>query len=82
MEDYRDIVSSDLLIRECFDGSGAEWTEDVRRGIRELRTGYISPDGAPGMGVTLREKEAAKHPYSGRRFLRLFDEGWEHRSSK
>ena len=77
-----DIVNSNLLIQECFDDSRVEWTDDVLQGYPKVENGYISPTTAPGIGVTLNEKEAAKHPYGERNFLRLFEEGWERRNRK
>jgi galactonate dehydratase len=44
-------------------------------GIPVVEDGYIKVNEAPGLGVSLNEKEARKHPYGERNFLRLFESG-------
>lgn len=74
-------ANDNLLIQECFDESSVSWTNDVLQGYPVQHDGYISVSEEPGIGVTLNEKEALKHPYSERNFLRLFEAGWERRNS-
>lgn len=50
-------------------------------GVPRVVDGYVPVPDAPGWGVELNEKEAAKHPYGEHNFLRLFEEGWEKRDS-
>ena len=40
---------------------------------------YLLVSNESGLGVDLNEEEVAKHPYSEKNFLRLFEEGWETR---
>jgi len=68
-----------FLIHENFDDSLEPWTWDVLTGVPRVENGYITVPDTPGFGVELNEEEAAKHPYSVRNFLRLFEEGWETR---
>jgi hypothetical protein len=69
-----------FLIQENFDDSLEPWTWEVLRGVPRVDgDGYLTIPDAPGWGVELDEKEAAKHPYGERNFLRLFEEGWETR---
>lgn len=69
-----------LLILECFDDFLVPWSREIMTGTVRIVDGYLDiPDG-PGFGVALDEREAAKHPYSERHFLRLFDDGWERRA--
>jgi len=68
-----------FLIQECFDDSLEPWTWDVLEGVPRVENGYLVPSDAPGWGVTLDEREAAKHPYHEGNRLRLFEEGWEKR---
>lgn len=73
------ITQPNLLIQECFDDSAVSWTDDVLQGYPKVENGFISPTDAPGIGVTLCEAEAAKHPYGDKNFLWMFEDGWEQR---
>lgn len=73
------ISQPNLLIQECFDDSSVSWTDDVISGYPKVVNGYIEPSDLPGIGVEINEKEAAKHPYGEKNFLRLFEDGWEQR---
>lgn len=73
------ITQPNLLIQECFDDSSVSWTEQVLSGFPKVEKGYIKPTDSPGMGVTLCEEEAVKHPYGDKNFLWMFEEGWEQR---
>ncbi len=70
---------ANFLIHENFDDSLEPWTWDVLTGVPRVQDGYLEVPNAPGWGVELNEKEAAKHPYGEKNFLRLFEEGWETR---
>ncbi len=73
------MTQPNLLIQECFDDSSAPWVDDVLSGYPKVENGYIVPTDAPGIGVTLNEQEAFKHPYGDRNFLWMFENGWEQR---
>jgi galactonate dehydratase len=66
-----------FLIQECFDDFLVPWAHELFEGVPRARAGYLEPSDAPGIGVTLDEKKAAKHPYGQNHFLRLFEDGWE-----
>jgi galactonate dehydratase len=66
-----------FLIQECFDDFLEPWAADLFEGLPAVRDGYIEPPERPGIGVTLHEAEALKHPYGESNFLRLFEDGWE-----
>lgn len=70
---------SNFLIHENFDDSLEPWTWDLLTGVPRAVDGYLPVPNAPGWGVDLNEKEADKHPYGEKNFLRLFEEGWETR---
>ena len=73
------ITQPNLLIQECFDDAGVSWIDDVLTGYPKVENGYIEPTDAPGIGVTIHEEEARKHPYGDKNFLWMFEEGWERR---
>jgi galactonate dehydratase len=68
-----------FLIQECFDDFLVPWAHEILHGVPRVRDGYLVPPDAPGIGITLDEDEVARHPYGENKFLRLFEEGWEHR---
>jgi galactonate dehydratase len=68
-----------FLIQECFDDFLAPWAFDLFHGVPRVENGYLEVSDSPGLGVTLDEVEAAKHPYGQDNFLRLFEDGWETR---
>ena len=70
-----------FFIQENFDDSAEPWVWDLLQGVPRVENGYLTPSDAPGWGVTLDEREAAKHPYGETHFLRLFQEGWETRNA-
>ena len=70
---------SNFLIQENFDDSNEPWARDLLPGVSQVKDGYLPAPNEPGWGVDLNEEEAAKHPYSEKNFLRLFEEGWETR---
>lgn len=69
-----------FLIQECFDDFLEPWTRDIMRGVPRVKSGYLEPSDAPGIGVEFDEKEMANHPYGQNNFLRLFENGWETRT--
>ena len=69
-----------FMIQECFDDFLAPWAHQVLAGAPRVVGGRIEPSDAPGIGVELDEKEAARHPYGEDAFIRLFESGWESRS--
>lgn len=66
-----------LLIQECFDDFLEPWCREVVRGAVKIEGGYLAVPEGPGLGVTIDEVEARRHPYGERNFLRLFQPGWE-----
>lgn len=74
-------VTPNIFIQECFDDFLEPWTSDVLKGYVRVEDGHLPIPQSPGLGVELDETEAAKHPYSERHFLRLFQPGWESRSA-
>ena len=70
-----------FLIQECFDDFLAPWSKEIMMGVPQVVDGYLKPSDEPGIGVQLNLKEMAKHPYGQNNFLRLFEDGWERRSS-
>ena len=73
------ITQTNLLIQECFDDSAAPWVSEVLLGFPKVKNGYIEPEDVPGIGVSLQEEEALKHPYGDKNFLWMFEDGWERR---
>lgn len=74
-----DMTQPNLLIQECFDDSSVSWTNDVLSGYPKVVNGFIEAMDAPGIGVTINEEEAIKHPYGDKNFLWMFEDGWEKR---
>ncbi|NQW20089.1 MAG: mandelate racemase/muconate lactonizing enzyme family protein [Chloroflexi bacterium] len=74
-----DAVTPNVFIQECFDDFLEPWVNDVLSGFLRVEDGYLSMPTAPGIGVTLNEEEAKKHPYGKSNFLRMFRPGWEKR---
>jgi galactonate dehydratase len=73
-------ITPNFLIQEHFDDFAVDCARDLLRGTAVRHGSQLAiPDG-PGFGVTLDEHVAAKHPYSDRNFLRLFEAGWERRN--
>lgn len=72
-------VTPNIFIQECFDDFLEPWTAKVLKGYLRVSDGHLAMPSAPGIGIELDEKEAQKHPYSPKNFLRLFEPGWEHR---
>lgn len=70
-----------FLIQECFDDFLEPWASEIMRGVPRIKAGYLEPSDAPGIGVEFDEQEMAKHPYGPNNFLRLFEDGWEKRTS-
>jgi galactonate dehydratase len=68
-----------FLIQECFDDFLEPWARELFNGVPRVKDGCIEVSDAPGLGVEIDEKEAAKHPYGQNNFLRLFEDGWERR---
>ena len=68
-----------FLIQECFDDFLEPWAHEVVRGVPRVKDGYLEVASAPGLGVTLDEEEAARHPYGEHNYMRLFEDGWERR---
>lgn len=72
-------VTPNIYIQECFDDFLEPWVPDVLDGYERVKDGHLSIPRRPGIGVELNEKEASRHPYSEKHFLRLFQPGWERR---
>ena len=67
------------MIQENFDDFNESWARDLLPGVARVVDRYLPVPNEPGWGVDLNEEEAAKHPYSEKNFLRLFEECWETR---
>ena len=76
-----DAVTPNVFIQECFDDFLEPWVNDVLSGFHRVEDGHLSMPTAPGIGVTLNEEEAKKHPYGKSNFLRMFRPGWEKRDT-
>jgi galactonate dehydratase len=76
-----DAVTPNVFIQECFDDFLEPWVTDVLSGFHRVEDGFLSMPTAPGIGVTLNEEEAKKHPYGKSNFLRMFRPGWEKRDT-
>ena len=76
-----DAVTPNVFIQECFDDFLEPWVTDVLKGFHRVEDGHLTMPTAPGIGVTLNEEEAKKHPYSKSNFLRMFKPGWEKRDT-
>jgi galactonate dehydratase len=76
-----DAVTPNVFIQECFDDFLEPWVTDVLKGFHRVEDGHLSMPTAPGIGVTLNEEEAKKHPYGKSNFLRMFKPGWEKRDT-
>ncbi len=76
-----DAVTPNVFIQECIDDFLEPWVTDVLQGFLRVEDGYLSMPDAPGIGVTLNEEEAKRHPYGKSNFLRMFRPGWEKRDT-
>jgi galactonate dehydratase len=76
-----DAVTPNVFIQECFDDFLEPWVTDVLQGFHRVEDGHLTMPTAPGIGVTLNEEEAKKHPYGKSNFLRMFKPGWEKRDT-
>lgn len=76
-----DAVTPNVFIQECFDDFLEPWVSDVLSGFHRVENGHLTMPTAPGIGVTLNEEEAKKHPYGKSNFLRMFRPGWEKRDT-
>ncbi len=76
-----DAVTPNVFIQECFDDFLEPWVADVLKGFHRVENGHLTMPTAPGIGVTLNEDEAKKHPYGKSNFLRMFRPGWEKRDT-
>lgn len=76
-----DAVTPNVFIQECFDDFLEPWVSDVLTGFHRVENGYLTMPTEPGIGVTLNEEEAKKHPYGKSNFLRMFRPGWEKRDT-
>lgn len=76
-----DAVTPNVFIQECFDDFLEPWVTEVLQGFHRVEDGHLTMPTAPGIGVTLNEEEAKKHPYGKSNFLRMFKPGWEKRDT-
>ena len=76
-----DAVTPNVFIQECFDDFLEPWVSDVLTGFLRVEDGHLTMPTAPGIGVTLNEEAAKKHPYGKSNFLRMFRPGWEKRGT-
>jgi galactonate dehydratase len=76
-----DAVTPNVFIQECFDDFLEPWVTDVLKGFHRVEDGHLTMPTTPGIGVTLNEEEAKKHPYGKSNFLRMFKPGWEKRDT-
>jgi galactonate dehydratase len=56
------LVTPNFLIQEVM-RSDVPWRHDVVQGVPEIKNGYVQPPTGPGIGVSIDEIEAAKHPF-------------------
>ena len=56
------LVTPNFLIQEVM-RADVPWRKDVVSGTPEIVGGYILPPTSAGIGATINESEAAKHPY-------------------
>ncbi len=56
------LTTPNFLIQEVM-RADVPWREDVIQGVPEIRDGYIQAPSAPGIGVSIDEVEAARHPF-------------------
>jgi galactonate dehydratase len=56
------LTTPNFLIQEVM-RADVPWREDVVQGVPKIRDGYIQIPTAPGIGVSINEVEAAKHPF-------------------
>lgn len=56
------LTTPNFLIQEVM-RSDVSWRSEVFSGVPEIKDGHIYPPTAPGIGVEMDEKEAAKHPF-------------------
>jgi galactonate dehydratase len=56
------LTTPNFLIQEVM-RADVPWREDVVQGVPKIRDGYIQVPTAPGIGVSIDEVEAAKHPF-------------------
>lgn len=76
-----DAVTPNVFIQECFDDFLEPWVSDILTGFLNVKDGHLTMPTTPGIGVTLNEDEAKKHPYGKSNFLRMFRPGWEKRDT-
>ncbi len=63
------------LIQEAI-RSDVPWRASVIEGLPEVVNGYMVPNDAPGLGITINEAEAARHPFVQEPLVRYFhDDG-------
>ena len=51
-----------FLVQEVM-RSDVPWRDDVVQGVPTIDGGFVQPPTAPGIGVSINEAEAAKHPF-------------------
>lgn len=56
------LTTPNFLIQEVM-RSDVSWRSEVFSGVPDIKDGHIYPPTAPGIGVEMDEKEAAKHPF-------------------
>ena len=60
VQEWSGIEPPNFVIQELRENHGA--LLDVFPGLPEYRNGYVYPNGKPGLGVDINEREAAKYP--------------------
>lgn len=64
-----DLVTPNFLIQEAL-RADVPWRDDVVCGGLTIENGSVLPPAAPGLGVEIDEREAAKHPFEQERLWR------------
>lgn len=65
------LSTPNFLIQEVM-RSDVPWREDVVQGVPMIRDGYVQPPTAVGIGVSIDEAEAAKHPFQASKPIQWF----------
>jgi galactonate dehydratase len=74
-----DVATPNFYIQEYFHDFNVDWEHDIVSPRLRCVNGYIEIPEAPGLGIDLDLDELAKHPYSERTDVSLFERDWHKR---
>lgn len=74
-----DTATRNVFLQETFNDFHVDWAAEIFEGLPGVVDGYFEVSDAPGLGVSINEKAMAKHPYSEKNHMRMFNPGWEQR---